>query len=121
MKEGQERPKIKVKLRQIDKVESEAFDGQSPPVQKITLHEKSEEIPTNETSPEKKHSVFQITALVLTILLVVAIFVQIAVMIWLKASTNDLKDKNSKLPPDDETCLIYQVNDFDDEFLINKV
>ena len=46
----------------------------------------------------KNYSIFQITAFVLTILLVIAIFVQIVVMFSLKDNTNNLKKDITEIP-----------------------
>ena len=46
----------------------------------------------------KKYSVFQIVCVVLIAILVIAIIVQIGILIHLKLKTNDLEDKNDKLP-----------------------
>lgn len=122
MKEEQERPKIKLKVRQIEDENLQTSSAELQPVQKITIHEKTEEkSQKNEKLSEKKRSVFQIVAIVLTVLLVIAVVVEIAVMLWLKSATNDLNDKNSKLPPASATFLINQVDDFDNDFLIDKI
>ncbi len=127
MKEEQKSPKIKLKVRQIEETESnEAFDEQkqvsqteiqqeigqtdgSQPVQKIIIHDqrqKDEEKEENTAENAKKHSVFRITAIVLTILLVIAIIVEVAVMIWLKSGTDDLKNKNDKIPQTESSISV---------------
>ena len=124
MEEEQERPKIKLKIRQIEEPENN-FAGEEPSraqdinkadkesVQKITIHaQKNDEekenaeksIIRNDKEKEnaeksaKKRTIFQISAIVLTVLLVIAIVVEIGVMIWLKNKSEDLKHKNDELP-----------------------
>ena len=116
MKEEYERPKIKLKMKQVEDesssnsfVEQENLLPQSESawtkseekkdVQKIIIHTtKNAEAQKNDEKVERKRSIFQITAIVLTILLVIAIVVEIGVMLWLKNNTSSLKNKNDKLP-----------------------
>ena len=51
-----------------------------------------------EKRKRKNYSIFQITAFVLTILLVIAILVQIVVMFSLKDNTNNLKKDITEIP-----------------------
>ena len=105
--EQQEPKKIKLKI-----VKTDTPDGQPPAEEEKTtiklsvrakddnlLSDKKNSENENQKSECKKGSAFKITAIVLTAILVVAIIVQICVMVWLKSSTDNLKNKNDKIPP----------------------
>ena len=84
---------------------SDSQNFQNGQIRKIKIkldkrEETQEDVEKNQNSEKspKKRSIFQITAIILTILIVIAIVVEIAVMIWLKNSTDDLNNKNNKLP-----------------------
>lgn len=58
---------------------------------------------------KRKFSVFQITCMVLIAVLVIVIIVQIGVMVYLKEKTDELNDKNDKLPVvDDDEEIVDQ-------------
>lgn len=63
---------------------------------KIKIHKSNEK--GNGSSPGDEKKFFRITATVLIVLFVIAIIVEIAVILWLKNGTDDLKNKNDKLP-----------------------
>ena len=126
MKKEQERPKIKLKVRQTDKNLSDSFDenkneplaqnafdqtGEKESPQKIIIHASNKiEKEKNEKDEKqaKKWPIFQICAIILTILLTIAIVVEIFVMIGLKTNTDKLKNKNGKLPQV-ETSISTQI------------
>ena len=114
MKKEQERPKIKLKVRQTDENLTNFFDenqkgfseqnnfGQDAnknAAQKIIIHEQNKSQNEEKTEKtQKKRSIFQICAIILTVLLAIAIIVEIFVMVALKNGATDLKNKNDKLP-----------------------
>ena len=115
MKNVPEKPKIRLKIRQIDSADASNFEDddtraensfvqqspQSP--KKIYIHDQIKEDENKKENVEKdgkKRSFFQISAIILTVLLVIAIVVEIAVMIWLKTGTENLKNQNDNLPKD---------------------
>ena len=119
MKEEQERPKIKLKVRQTEELPSSSFDEQNSkelpvqteknnPTQTIIIHESSNSESEENEKEAKKRTIFQICATVLTILLAIAIIVEIIVMICFKNNTDDLKNKNNKLPKE-ETSISIQI------------
>ena len=75
--------KLHLKITKIDGEENKGV------IQKISEN--------NEKKPEKR-SVFKITAIILILLLVIGIFIEIFVMVWLKNSSESLKNKNDNLP-----------------------
>ena len=84
-------------------------ENQNTPKIKLKIHksEHDENPQQNDDLNTKKRTIFQITAIILTILLVVAIVVEIGVMIWLKNSSNDLKNKNEKLPAQNASICLH--------------
>ena len=113
MKEEQERPKIKLKVRQIDENLPNSFDesknelsdqvrsaqdDDKKPAQKIIIRKPDAVKNEKDEKAATKRTIFQICAIVLTILLAIAIVVEIFVMVGLKNNTDNLKNKNDKLP-----------------------
>ncbi len=111
-----EKKKIKIKIvedteTKKNNIPQENSDEKSQKNIKILLSNKSnQEKSTEELSLKqntKKMSAFKITAIILIVLLITAIVVEIIVMVWLRISTDNLKNKNDKIPPVEESsyCL----------------
>ncbi len=104
--EQQEQKKIKLKIVKTDTPDEQALAEKKTTI-KLSVRAKDDDLQSdkknseneNQTNENKKGSAFKITAIVLTTILVVAIIVQICVMVWLKFSTDNLKNKNDKIPP----------------------
>lgn len=73
---------------------------------KKKIKEKKLEIEEQEQHEKKKNFV-SITLIVLTVILVAAIVVQICLFVYFRNRTDDLNNKNSKLP---QTSITYQAN-----------
>lgn len=65
--------------------------------QKKEVASENSEVESN-VKKTKQHTVFQITAMILTILLIVAVFIEIFIIVGLKNKTDNLNDKNNRLP-----------------------
>ncbi len=66
-----------------------------------------------EEKPKKRFSIFQITCMVLTVILIVVIIIQVGILINLKIKTDKLKDKNDEI-----VAEFLKENECFDEFLI---
>ncbi len=72
---------------------------------------------------KKERSIFKIVSVVLIVLFAVAIVVQIGILIWLQSETNNLKNKNDKIPSTEGSysISINCFNNFDNDILIDKI